>query len=337
MIKNSDEMILLNETVETEPVAIEEAAENTDYAARDNKTSDPVRLYLRTIGAVKRLTQQEEQKLGWRIYAGKQAEKVLPSLSAADEIADCRRTIAEGEEAQRKLVEAELRLVVSVAKKYASEGMELLDMVEEGNMGLMKAAAGFDVTKGFRFSTYAFPWIKQSIQRGINKQGKLIRTSGHICESIRKIENARRRLSAESGREATNAEVAKYLDMELSKVDEALRNSMSVISLDNPVGEDGKSELQDIIEDKTVLSPEDRAIDSYFNDLIAAIIDSLPERQADIIRYRYGFYGRTYTLEEIGKVYGLSGERVRQICEDGLRRIRRDPKHYSQLKEYYMC
>ncbi len=254
-------------------------------------------------------------------------------LSSDDDIAGCKAAIEDGKRAQKKLVEANLRLVVSIANKYASEKMDLLGIIQEGNIGLMKAASKFNIALGFRFSTYATWWIKQAIQRGINKFGNPIRVSEHMRESIRKIKKAQAALSFELGREATNAEVAAYLNMKLTKVEEILGYSRSVTSLEAPVGKDGETSLQELIED-TVFSPEKKAMESFKRNLVDSVIDSLPERQAGIVRLLYGFKGRSYTLDEVGKIYGLSRERIRQIGEDALRRIRRNKNNYNQLKDY---
>jgi RNA polymerase primary sigma factor len=339
-MKENGKMFLFDdEPNEMELISIENEAENEDEVLLDDNSEllnvDSVKQYFKEIGAIKLLSLQEEQDLGWKVYAGKQAKEELPFLESGDEIADCQRIIAEGKDAQQKLVEANLRLVASIAKKYSCERMDFLDIIEEGNFGLMKAASKFDVTKGFRFSTYATWWIKQSIQRGINDQGNLIRIPVHMAENISKIKKAQRKLSAELGREVTNAEVAEHLNKEVEKVDEILQNSKNITFLETPVGEDGETSLQDYIEDETALSPENMAMDSFARSFIGSVIDSLPERQAQVIRYLYGFYGRTYTLEEVGDIYGLSRERVRQIREDALKRIRRNKKNYNQLKDYY--
>ncbi len=339
-MKKNDKMLLVDdEPDEMELIAIEEAENEGDILLNDDSeflNVDSVKLYFKEIGARKLLTLQEEQKLGWKVYAGKQAEEELQFLASVDEIADCQRIIEEGKDAQQKLVEANLRLVASIAKKYSSERMDFLDIIEEGNFGLMKAASKFDVTKGFRFSTYATWWIKQSIQRGIIDQGSIIRIPVHMSETIRKIKRIQRKLTDELGHEATNIEVAEYLNMDVAKIDEILQNAKNITSLETPIGEDGETSLQDFVEDEAALSPENMAVDSFARNFIGSVIDSLPKRQAEIIRYLYGFYGRTYTLEEVGNIYGLSRERVRQIREDALKRIRRNKNNYNQLKDYYI-
>lgn len=340
-MEENDKMFLFDdEPKEMELISIENETENEDEVLL-NDHSEPLNVdsekqYFKEIGAKKLLSLQEEQDLGLKVYAGKQAEEELPLLASDDEIANCQRIIAEGKDAQQKLVEANLRLVASIAKNYSCERLNFLDIIEEGNIGLMKAASKFDVTKGYRFSTYATWWIKQSIQRGIIDQGNLIRLPVHMAENISKIKKVQRKLSTESGREATNAEVAELLNMAVAKVNEILQNSKSITSLETPIGEDGESSLQDFIEDETAPSPENAAIDSFGRSLIRSTIESLPERQKQIIRYLYGFYGRTYTLEEVGDIYGLSRERVRQIREDALKRIRRNKSNYNQLKDYYI-
>ncbi len=301
----------------------------------NNESVDSFKRYLMEIGAIKRLSFQEEQELGWKIYEGQQAEEELPFLASADEIADCKRIIEAGQDAQHRLVEANLRLVVSNAKKYTCDGMELLDLISEGNLGLMKAASKFDVTKGFRFSTYATWWIRQAIPRAIYDRSRLIRVPVPMCESISKVKKTQRKISAELGREASAREIAEALNMEVTKVEDIFRNAKNVSSLDTPVDEDGENTVQDFIEDELAVSPENYALDLQARELVASVIDSLPDRQADIIRYLYGFYGRTYTLEEVGNIFGVSRERVRQIREDALKRIRRDKQNCDQLRDFY--
>ena len=272
-------------------------------------TEDPVRMYLKEIGNVPLLSSEEEVELAKRVEAG-------------------------DEEAKRKLTEANLRLVVSIAKKYVGRGMPFLDLIQEGNMGLMKAVDKFDYTKGYKFSTYATWWIRQAITRGIADTGRTIRVPVHMVETINKTLRMTRTLLQELGREPTPEEVADRLGVPVSRVREVLKISRDPVSLDTPIGEEDDSHLGDFIEDDTVLSPADSAAFSMLREELATALESLTERERQVVRLRFGLEdGRARTLEEVGKEFNVTRERIRQIEAKALRKLRH-PTRSKRLKDF---
>ena len=272
-------------------------------------TEDPVRMYLKEIGNVPLLTSEEEVELAKRVEAG-------------------------DEEAKRKLTEANLRLVVSIAKKYVGRGMPFLDLIQEGNMGLMKAVDKFDYTKGYKFSTYATWWIRQAITRGIADTGRTIRVPVHMVETINKTLRMTRTLLQELGREPTSEEVAERLGVPVARVREVLKISRDPVSLDTPIGEEDDSHLGDFIEDETALSPADSAAFSMLKEELATALESLTERERQVVRLRFGLEdGRARTLEEVGKEFNVTRERIRQIEAKALRKLRH-PSRSKRLKDF---
>ena len=272
-------------------------------------TEDPVRMYLKEIGNVPLLTSEEEVELAKRVEAG-------------------------DEEAKRKLTEANLRLVVSIAKKYVGRGMPFLDLIQEGNMGLMKAVDKFDYNKGYKFSTYATWWIRQAITRGIADTGRTIRVPVHMVETINKTLRMTRTLLQELGREPTPEEVAEHLGVPVSRVREVLKISRDPVSLDTPIGEEDDSHLGDFIEDDSALSPADSAAFSMLKAELAQALESLTERERQVIRLRFGLEdGRQRTLEEVGKEFNVTRERIRQIEAKALRKLRH-PSRSKRLKDF---
>ena len=272
-------------------------------------TEDPVRMYLKEIGNVPLLTGDEEVELAKRVEAG-------------------------DEEAKRKLTEANLRLVVSIAKKYVGRGMPFLDLIQEGNMGLMKAVDKFDYKKGYKFSTYATWWIRQAITRGIADTGRTIRVPVHMVETINKTLRMTRTLLQELGREPTPEEVADRLGVPVSRVREVLKISRDPVSLDTPIGEEDDSHLGDFIEDDTVMSPADSAAFSMLREELATALESLTERERQVIKLRFGLEdGRARTLEEVGKEFNVTRERIRQIEAKALRKLRH-PTRSKRLKDF---
>ena len=272
-------------------------------------TEDPVRMYLKEIGNVPLLTGDEEVELAKRVEAG-------------------------DEEAKRKLTEANLRLVVSIAKKYVGRGMPFLDLIQEGNMGLMKAVDKFDYKKGYKFSTYATWWIRQAITRGIADTGRTIRVPVHMVETINKTLRMTRTLLQELGREPTPEEVADRLGVPVSRVREVLKISRDPVSLDTPIGEEDDSHLGDFIEDDTVMSPADSAAFSMLREELATALESLTERERQVIKLRFGLEdGRARTLEEVGKEFNVTRERIRQIEAKALRKLRH-PSRSKRLKDF---
>ena len=272
-------------------------------------TEDPVRMYLKEIGNVPLLTSEEEVELAKRVEQG-------------------------DEEAKKKLTEANLRLVVSIAKKYVGRGMPFLDLIQEGNMGLMKAVDKFDYTKGYKFSTYATWWIRQAITRGIADTGRTIRVPVHMVETINKTLRMTRTLLQELGREPTPEEVADRLSVPVSRVREVLKISRDPVSLDTPIGEEDDSHLGDFIEDDRLMSPQDSAAFTMLREELGNALKSLTERERQVVKLRFGLDdGRARTLEEVGKEFNVTRERIRQIEAKALRKLRH-PTRSKRLKDF---
>lgn len=273
------------------------------------KINDPVRMYLKEIGRVPLLTAEEEIELAKRIEQG-------------------------DEEAKRRLAEANLRLVVSIAKRYVGRGMLFLDLIQEGNMGLLKAVEKFDYDKGFKFSTYATWWIRQAITRAIADQARTIRIPVHMVETINKLIRVQRQLLQELGREPTPEEVAKEMNFTPEKVREILKIAQEPVSLETPIGEEDDSHLGDFIEDQDALAPSEAAAYELLKEQLEDVLDTLTDREENVLRLRFGLDdGRTRTLEEVGKVFGVTRERIRQIEAKALRKLRH-PSRSKRLKDF---
>lgn len=273
------------------------------------KINDPVRMYLKEIGRVDLLTPEEEIELAERIAQG-------------------------DEEAKRRLAEANLRLVVSIAKRYVGRGMLFLDLIQEGNMGLIKAVEKFDYTKGFKFSTYATWWIRQAITRAIADQARTIRIPVHMVETINKLIRVQRQLLQDLGREPTPEEIAEEMDLTPEKVREILKIAQEPVSLETPIGEEDDSHLGDFIEDQEATSPSDHAAYEMLKEQLEDVLDTLTDREENVLRLRFGLHdGRTRTLEEVGKVFGVTRERIRQIEAKALRKLRH-PSRSKRLKDF---
>ena len=305
-------------------------------------TSDPVRMYLREIGQVPLLKAEDEVRLAKRIEAGMKASVELADHSAAgtlDDLGFAERRVLErskkdGEEATRELTQANLRLVVSIAKRYVGRGMLLLDLVQEGNLGLMRAVEKFDWTKGFKFSTYATWWIRQAITRAIADQARTIRIPVHMVESINKVHRQQRQMVQELEREPTVDELAEKVDMTPTRVREILRISQDPLSLDSPVGEEDDSNLADFIEDLQAEAPADVATRHMLNDAVLEALDDLTPREKEVVRLRFGLDdGQARTLEEVGKQFGVTRERIRQIEAKTLAKLRH-PHRSQKLRDY---
>lgn len=273
------------------------------------KINDPVRMYLKEIGRVDLLTAEEEVELAKRI---KQGDK----------------------EAARKLAEANLRLVVSIAKRYVGRGMLFLDLIQEGNMGLIKAVEKFDHEKGFKFSTYATWWIRQAITRAIADQARTIRIPVHMVETINKLIRVQRQLLQELGREPTPEEIGEEMGLSPDKVREIQKIAQEPVSLETPIGEEDDSHLGDFIEDQDAVSPADHAAYELLKEQLEDVLDTLTDREENVLRLRFGLDdGRTRTLEEVGKVFGVTRERIRQIEAKALRKLRH-PSRSKRLKDF---
>ena len=305
-------------------------------------SADPVRVYLKEIGRVPLLTGPEEVSLAKRIEAGGLAAVRLAELEASGRIEELdrvarrklERTARDGERAKSDLIQANLRLVVSIAKRYVGRGMHLLDLIQEGNLGLMRAVEKFDYTKGFKFSTYATWWIRQAITRAIADQARTIRIPVHMVESINKVHRIQRQMMQELEREPTIEELARKVDMTPERVREIMRISQDPLSLDSPVGETDDSQLSDFIEDTQADAPAEMAARKMLGDAVIEALSELSDREKDVVRLRFGLDdGQARTLEEVGKEFGVTRERIRQIEAKTLAKLR-NPNRSQKLRDY---
>ena len=287
----------------------EELVDPVDLAAEYN-LDDPVRMYLKEIGQIKLLTPEEEVDLARRVSEGDQ-------------------------EAKDKLTEANLRLVVSIAKKYSGRGLHILDLIQEGNTGLIRAVDKFDYKKGNKFSTYATWWIRQAITRAIADQARTIRVPVHMVEVINKATRCNRKLVQELGREPTVEEIAAELGLPVEKIIEANRTAADTLSLDTPVGDEEDTSIGSFVEDERTPGPADATSNALLAEALKEILDTLTEREADVLRMRFGMYdGRTHTLEEVGQIFGVTRERIRQIENKAIRKLRH-PSRAKKIKDFY--
>lgn len=297
--------------------------------------SDPVRMYLKEIGKVPLLTAQKEVKLAKRIEKGEAATRKLQKKGLSrGERRELRKLEQDGLAAKRKLVEANLRLVVSIAKRYVGRGMLFLDLIQEGNLGLIRAVEKFDYRKGYKFSTYATWWIRQAITRAIADQARTIRIPVHMVETINKLIRVQRQLIQELGREPTPEEIAEEMEMSTDKVREILKISQEPVSLETPIGEEEDSQLGDFIEDQEATVPPNAASFSLLQEQLREVLDSLNDREKKVIELRFGLInGHPRTLEEVGRVFGVTRERIRQIESKTLSKLRH-PSRSHKLKDY---
>ena len=287
----------------------EELIDPVELAAEYN-LDDPVRMYLKEIGQVRLLSAEEEIELA--------------------------RRVAEGDKAAKdKLTEANLRLVVSIAKKYSGRGLHILDLIQEGNTGLIRAVDKFDYTKGNKFSTYATWWIRQAITRAIADQARTIRVPVHMVEVINKATRCNRKLVQELGREPTLEEIAADLNLPIEKIIEANRTAADTLSLDMPVGDEEDTTIGSFVEDDNTPGPVDATSNAMLSEALTEILGTLTEREADVLRMRFGMYdGRTHTLEEVGQIFGVTRERIRQIENKAIRKLRH-PSRAKKIKDFY--
>lgn len=306
---------IVDDKGDPDPRALAATEKLSEKAKKDTKAptnvwiNDPVRMYLKEIGRVSLLTADQEIAIAKRIEAG-------------------------SEEAKQELAEANLRLVVSIAKRYVGRGMSFLDLIQEGNMGLMKAVDKFDYRKGFKFSTYATWWIRQAITRAIADQARTIRIPVHMVETINKLIRIQRQQLQDLGREPLPEEIAAEMDMTADKVRKILKVAQEPVSLETPIGEEDDSHLGDFIEDTGATSPADHAATEMMKKQLEDVLDTLTDREENVLRLRFGLDdGRTRTLEEVGKVFGVTRERIRQIEAKALRKLRH-PSRSKQLKDF---
>ena len=299
--------------------------------------TDLVRVYLREIGRVRLLTAADEVELARQVEAGVFARERLEREGVAlpDGVrCDLEAVVAAGVAAKQRLVEANLRLVVSIAKRYAGRGLPLLDLVQEGNLGLIRAVEKFDYTRGFKFSTYASWWIRQAVSRAVADQGRTIRIPVHMVETVNRVLRTQRSLMQALGREPTPAEVAEVVDLPAERVIELRRLALEPVSLHLPVGEDDGSELGDLIEDSETASPAEQVSAGMLAGDVETLLAHLNERERNVVRMRYGLLdGRPRTLEEVGRAMGVTRERVRQIEAKSLSKLRH-PKLSASLRDY---
>ena len=287
----------------------EDLVDPVDLAA-EYSLDDPVRMYLKEIGQVRLLSADEEVELAKRVAEGDQYAK-------------------------NKLTEANLRLVVSIAKKYSGRGLHILDLIQEGNTGLIRAVDKFDWTKGNKFSTYATWWIRQAITRAIADQARTIRVPVHMVEVINKATRCNRKLVQELGREPTVEEIAKELNLPVEKIIEANRTAADTLSLDTPVGDEEDTSIGSFVEDERTPGPADATSNALLAEALKEILDTLTEREADVLRMRFGMYdGRTHTLEEVGQIFGVTRERIRQIENKAIRKLRH-PSRAKKIRDFY--
>jgi len=303
-------------------------------------SSDPVRMYLREIGTVALLTGPQEVELAKRIERGLEAESVLADLAASGQAIDLverkkfERVRRDGDRARQELTQANLRLVVSIAKRYLGRGMALLDLIQEGNLGLMRAVEKFDYSKGFKFSTYATWWIRQAITRAIADQARTIRIPVHMVESMHKVHRVQRQMMQELEREPSIDELATKVDMTPARVRDILRISQDPLSLDSPVGEEEDSHLADFIQDPHAVAPADAAAQQMLGQALKEALDELNERERAVVRLRFGLEdGQAHTLEEVGREFGVTRERIRQIESKTLAKLRQ-PYRKQKLQDY---
>ncbi|MDO4169967.1 MAG: RNA polymerase sigma factor RpoD [Lachnospiraceae bacterium] len=326
----------------------QESVEDIDMSVPDSVSiEDPVRMYLKEIGKVPLLTADEEKELAQNMENGLKAQEELDELQkvidqASEEekvvyearIKELNRLIETGEQSKKKLAEANLRLVVSIAKRYVGRGMLFLDLIQEGNLGLIKAVEKFDYDKGFKFSTYATWWIRQAITRAIADQARTIRIPVHMVETINKLIRVSRQLLQELGREPTPEEIAEEMNMPVERVREILKISQEPVSLETPIGEEEDSHLGDFIQDENVPVPAEAAAFTLLKEQLVEVLGTLTEREQKVLCLRFGLEdGRARTLEEVGKEFNVTRERIRQIEAKALRKLRH-PSRSRKLKDY---
>ncbi len=306
---DTEDVLDVGDDIDLSGLEEEDLVDPVDLAA-EYSLDDPVRMYLKEIGQVKLLSAEEEVELAKRVAEGDQYAK-------------------------NKLTEANLRLVVSIAKKYSGRGLHILDLIQEGNTGLIRAVDKFDWTKGNKFSTYATWWIRQAITRAIADQARTIRVPVHMVEVINKATRCNRKLVQELGREPTVEEIAAELGLPVEKIIEANRTAADTLSLDTPVGDEEDTSIGSFVEDERTPGPADATSNAMLAEALKEILDTLTEREADVLRMRFGMHdGRTHTLEEVGQIFGVTRERIRQIENKAIRKLRH-PSRAKRIRDFY--
>ena len=328
----SDEDLDEEDSIAEEISQLEKTFANASHA----KINDPVKMNLKEIGQIPLLDPKEEPIIARQIQEGEEAKEAMKKPDLSDEEKKkLAKVIADGEQAKQTLISSNLRLVVSIAKKYVGRGMLFLDLIQEGNCGLIKAVEKFDYTKGFKFSTYATWWIRQSITRAIADQARTIRIPVHMVETINKLTRIQRQLVQDLGRDPLPEEIAEKMEnISAEKVREIQKIALDPVSLETPIGEEDDSHLGDFIEDKDTLSPDDYTNNQLLKDEINAVLQGLTEREEKVLRLRFGLLdGRTRTLEEVGKEFNVTRERIRQIEAKALRKLK-NPNRCKRLRDF---
>lgn len=328
----SDEDLDEEDSIAEEISQLEKTFANASHA----KINDPVKMYLKEIGQIPLLDPKEEPIIARQIQEGEEAKEAMKKPDLSDEEKKkLAKVIADGEQAKQMLISSNLRLVVSIAKKYVGRGMLFLDLIQEGNCGLIKAVEKFDYTKGFKFSTYATWWIRQSITRAIADQARTIRIPVHMVETINKLTRIQRQLVQDLGRDPLPEEIAEKMEnISAEKVREIQKIALDPVSLETPIGEEDDSHLGDFIEDKDTLSPDDYTNNQLLKDEINSVLQGLTEREEKVLRLRFGLLdGRTRTLEEVGKEFNVTRERIRQIEAKALRKLK-NPNRCKRLRDF---
>ena len=328
----NDEDLDEEDSIAEEISQLEKTFANSSHA----KINDPVKMYLKEIGQIPLFDPKEEPIIARQIQEGEEAKEAMKNPDLSDEEKKkLAKVIADGEQAKQTLISSNLRLVVSIAKKYVGRGMLFLDLIQEGNCGLIKAVEKFDYTKGFKFSTYATWWIRQSITRAIADQARTIRIPVHMVETINKLTRVQRQLVQDLGRDPLPEEIAEKMEnISAEKVREIQKIALDPVSLETPIGEEDDSHLGDFIEDKDTLSPDDYTNNQLLKDEINAVLQGLTEREEKVLRLRFGLLdGRTRTLEEVGKEFNVTRERIRQIEAKALRKLK-NPNRCKRLRDF---